>query len=144
MRPPSIVKFDWLYLALLILSCFVFALTYDTTLAPLKADPAAVELGLAGAGFILSLFGFGMVILLLLWFFVSRRASNAARWNLTVIAAFSLVSLPFSVGDMPTLTILVELALLALQIASVWFLFRPDAAAWFKHGPRGMDADVFE
>ncbi len=110
----------------------------------MKANSSASQLGLAGPGFPFAILGMTMAISLLLWWLASRRASNAARWILAVLAAFGLVSLLLSLGDLPMLHMLSAVLINAVQIAAVWFLFRPDAAAWFKHRGRGMDADVFE
>ena len=151
MRPPSIIRFDQLYLGSLAFRLVIFALGYDALIAKMKAGPGAAELGLDGPGIWFAIVGFGklgisMVILLLLWWLASRRASNVARWILAIFAALRLVILLPLLGDLSMLQmpqIIAEVVFTAVQIAAVWFLFRPDAAAWFRHGPRGMDADVF-
>lgn len=144
MRPPSIIRFDQLYLGSLALELAHLALGYDALIAGMKANPGAAERGLDGPGFWFASLGFAMAILLLPWWLASHRASNVARWILAIVAAFGLVSLSLSLGDLPMLEIIAEVVFSAVEIAAVWFLFRPDSAAWFKHGPRGSDADVFE
>ncbi len=143
MRPPSIIRFDQLYLGSLALQLVYLALGYDAFIAEMKAVPGAAELGLDGPGLSLTSLGFGMAISLLLWWLASRRASNVARWMLAILAALGLVILLLSLGDLPMPQMIGAVLLGAVQIAAVWFLFRPDAAAWFKQGPRGRDADVF-
>ena len=123
-----------------------------------KAVPGAAELGVDGPQLWFAILGFGILgfgkaIPLLLWWLASRRASNVARWILAIFAALRLVrlllllplvvSLPLPLGNLPMLQMIGAVLIGAVQIAAVWFLFRPDAAAWFRHGPRGMDADVF-
>ncbi|UYV16382.1 hypothetical protein [Porphyrobacter sp. ULC335] len=146
MRPPSIVKFDQLYLAIIVTGVIGFAVNWESAMAQLEVNPGLNDFGWDGAGVLIGMYAFSIAISLLLWFFVSRRASNVARWILTVLTGYGLVSLPFTLFlvPLPVPSLIVAVVSAALQIAVLWFLFRPDAAAWFKHGPRGMDADVFE
>jgi len=144
MPPQSITMFSRLFLGSLALGTVNYALNYENAIGQLQADPAAAQLGTAGAGIMIATFVFSMAISLLLWFFIARRASNAARWILTVFTVIGVLSLPLSIGKLPVPVMLVALAITGLQVAALWFAFRPDAKAWFKHGPKGMDADVFE
>lgn len=146
MRPPSIVKFDQLFFATIAFGLVGFAINWDTAMAQLNANPGLSQLGWDGATLMIGAYAMGLAINLLLWFFISRRASNVARWILTALTGYGLISLPFTLfmAPMPIVTMIVVLVSAVLQIAMLWLLFRPDAAAWFKHGPKGMDADVFE
>lgn len=144
MRPASIIMFDRLYLASLVLGTISFFVGYDTTMAQLEADPGSADLGIAGAGFLWGTFAFGMAISLLLWFLISRKANNVARWILVVLAVIGLIGLPFSLGELPPLQIVGSLVITAVNLLAVYFLFRPDAKAWFEHGPKGMDPNIFE
>lgn len=85
----------------------------------------------------------GVVIALLLWFFIARRGSNVAKWILVVFTVFAIGSLVL--GFTTGAVILdaggiVRLVAVALQTAAVAFLFRPDAAAWFA--PAIVDEDI--
>lgn len=144
MRPNSIVMFDRFYLASLVLGAVNFFVGYDSTIAQLEADPASAELGMAGGGFLWGTFAFGMAISLLLWFLISRKANNIARWILVVLAVIGVIGLPFSLGQLPMLQLVGSLVITAINLLAVYFLFRPDAKPWFEHGPKGMDPDVFE
>ena len=144
MRPASITMFDRLYVASLVLGLINFGLAYDSTLAQMEADPSVAAAGMAGPGVLWGVFGFGMAISLLLWFFVSRKASNGARWVLVVLTVIGLIGLPFSIAELPPVQLIGTLVVTGVQVAAVYFLFRPDAKAWFEHGPRGMDPNVFE
>ena len=111
MRPPSIIMFERLFLASLALSALSFALSYDSLIEQLAREPGMVELGL-GSGFVIGTAVVGYAIYLLLWFLIARKASNlAGPWGLTM---------------------LIGLAVYALEIAAAVYLFRPDAAAWLK------------
>lgn len=144
MRPQSITRFDQLFLGSLGLGVVNFVLNYDNAIAQLEADPATAGLAASGPSFMVGVLVGSMGISLLLWWLAARRASNVARWILAVFTVLGLLGLPFTISQLPVLQLVVTLAITAMQVAALWFLFRPDATAWFRHGPRGMDPDVFE
>lgn len=144
MRPHSITMFDRFYLGSLVLGLGNFAVSYEDTMAQLEADPSSAQLGLAGPGFLWGTIAVSMAISLLLWFLISRKANNVARWILVVLAVIGLLGLPFSLGELPLMQIIATLVVTAVNLIAVYFLFRPDAKAWFEHGPKGMDPNVFE
>ncbi|MBO9725775.1 MAG: hypothetical protein J7530_15465 [Novosphingobium sp.] len=129
MRPNSIVQFDRFYLGSLVLAVINSALSMQDTLS----DPRIASSGL-GLGFLVGAQVFSFALILLLWFFISRNASNVAKWILTVLTVAGVLM------TIPTLPALAGRGLLgtgavvvitALQIVAVVFLFRPDAKAWF-------------
>lgn len=144
MRPASITMFDRLYLGSLVLGLINFALSYDNTMAQLKADPVVADVGMASPGILWGGLALGMAISLLLWFLISRKASNVARWILVVFTVIGVISLPLSLGQLPLLQLVTTLVVTGVQAAAVYFLFRPDAKPWFQHGPKGMDPNVFD
>lgn len=144
MRPKSIIMFDRFYLASLALGVINFFVGYEATMALMEAEPGSAELGLAGPGILWGSFAFGMAISLLLWFLISRKANNIARWILVVLAVIGVIGLPFSLGQLPPLQLVGSLVITAVNLLAVYFLFRPDAKAWFEHGPGGMDPNIFE
>ena len=131
MRPPSIIMFERLFLASLALSALSFALSYDSLIEQLAREPGLVELGL-GSGFVIGTAVVGYAIYLLLWFLIARKASNVAKWVLVVFLALGLISLLGALAGPWGLTMLIGLAVYALEIAAAVYLFRPDAAAWLK------------
>jgi uncharacterized membrane protein len=144
MRPASITRFDQLYLGALALGIVNTVLAYDATMTQLEADPDVAAAGMAGPGVIIGAFAFGFAISLLLWFFISRRASGIAKWVLVVFTVIGTLMLPLSLTAVPLVQLIVTLVITAMQIGAVWYLFRPDARAWFAHGPGGMDPAAFE
>lgn len=144
MRPASITKFDQLYLGAMALGIANTVLNYDNTMAQLEADPAVAAAGMAGSGFMLGAAAFGFAISLLLWFFISRRASNIAKWILLVLTLIGTLMMPLGLAAVPLVQAVIAVVITVMQIAALWFLFRPDAKAWFEHGPRGMDPAAFE
>jgi uncharacterized membrane protein len=131
MRPASILMFERLFLASLVLSVISFFINYESMLRDLETQPGLAELGL-GSGFAIGSIVVGLAIYLLLWFFIARKASSVAKWILIVLLAFSAISLPAIVLGPWDLGVVLALAVYALEVAAAAYLFRDDAAAWFK------------
>ncbi|QDH33320.1 hypothetical protein [Porphyrobacter sp. YT40] len=144
MRPASIIRFEQIILGSLALGIVNTVLSYDTTMAQIEADPGMTELGMSGPGFLIGSVVIGFGISLLLWFFVSRRASTVAKWILVVLTLIGLLSVPLALFDVPFVQAAITFVTAVMQLAALWFLFRPDANAWFEHGPRGMDPSTFD
>lgn len=144
MRPASITRFDQLFLGAMALGIVNTVLNYDTTMAQLEADPAVAAAGMAGPGFIIGAAAFGFLISLLLWFFISRRASSIAKWILLVLTLIGTLAMPFGLSDVPLVQAIIAVVITVMQVAALWFLFQHDAKAWFEHGPSGMDPAAFE
>lgn len=144
MRPKSIVIFDRLFLTALVLSLINGLLSYSAIGQRFQTDPALAPMqSFAGPFLIVSmLFGFG--ISLLLWYFISRRASDVAKWILVAFTAFGILGLVQNLRQpmLGTTVLAATFALTALQVAAAFFLFRPDARAWFA-GTAPVDPDVF-
>ena len=144
MRPASIIRFDQIFLGSLALGVVKTALSYDTTMAQIEADPAMAEFGMTGSGFVIGSMVIGFGISLLLWFFISRRASTVAKWILVVLTLIGLLSVPLALIDLPFVQAAITVVTAVMQLAALWCLFRPDANAWFEHGPSGMDPATFD
>jgi len=142
MRPQSIVMFERLFLASLAGSVVGFALTYDEVVDSLASDPAMQEVGL-GSGFVLGVTAASFAIYLLLWHLIAHKAANFAKWILVVFTALGvLMTVPSLAGPWDAIQLL-SLAVYALQIAAVVYLFRADAVAWLK-GDRPTDPSAFD
>jgi hypothetical protein len=86
-----------------------------------------------------------IVVSLLLWFFVSRRASNFAKWVQVVFTGFGLVSfagVAISPEAFKTSDLAIMIIANGLQIAATGMLFRTDSRAWFA-GRKPVDPNVF-
>ncbi len=131
MRPQSIARFEQLYIAKIVLGVIatVWGLNGVRQAAP----------GLTSSGFVVGALVVGLIIglaiELVLLHLVVRRASDIARWIVVLFFGVSCGSLIygiargslFALGSYP-----VTLLAFALSAGSVWCLFRPDAARWFK------------
>ena len=148
-RPPSILLFERLYLAALIVSIVAAALSWSGDLAAVIASPAVAQM--KGAGrvaptvylFLRVMIWAGWVLLLYL---VARTGSTVAKW-LVVIAAVLLLA----VDGVPTLLAMLGGPLAgwsatatvvetALVVSAAAVLFRHDARPWF--GRRDGSANV--
>jgi glucan phosphoethanolaminetransferase (alkaline phosphatase superfamily) len=142
MRPASIVNFERLYLGALALGVANTILSWDQALASIRAQPNSAVLG---PNFLLITAVAGVLIQLLLWYFIARRASVVAKWIFVVLFVIGLVAFVaglartgFPGGVEGILGVLTML----MQVAAVWMLFRPDANAWFSDGRGGPDPEV--
>lgn len=144
MRPASITMFDRLFLGAIALGLVNSAIAYNSTMEQLEADPAVAELGLATPGFYIGSAAVGYAISLLLWFLISRKANNVARWILTVLTVIGALMVPLTISELDLIASIVTVIATILQVAAIWMLFRPDAKLWFEHGPGGMDPATFE
>lgn len=146
MRPKSIKQFEILFFVILIAGYLSLALNWNAMMAQYNATPSGAQMG---EGFYVTVLSISMaistLISLLLWFFITRKRSNIARWIYTAFYALGLLLVGWSVvqGSAPGgLQAVMAGASLALQTAAVWLLFRPDSAAWFeKKAPTAPDLE---
>lgn len=147
MRPPSIVQFEKVYVAAILVGIVNGFLSWGAMNAMLE-DPAVRASGL-GTGFLIFSMLIGTVISLLLWYFIARRASNVAKWIYVVIVALGVWSTVSSLANpmMPKgLALIGGLIALLLQLYGAYLLFRPDAKEWLEsRGARGTtDPSTFD
>lgn len=143
MRPSSIVRFDRLYLASIAVGLIGNILEWPLTMARLSENPDTAALGSTAAVAAGGMIAVGVVIALLLWFFIARRASTVAKWILVVFTVFAVGSLLLGFSSGAVILDaggIVRIVAVALQTVAVAFLFRPDAAAWFA--PAIVDEDL--
>jgi hypothetical protein len=132
MRPDSIRKFDMLWLGALALGVVAFVLSYGTLKAQVDAQLADAGMAAGTSDFaLMGGFAFGIVISLALWFLVSRLRLEFVKWILILLFVWGLINLPAIFADGFTLIDALSLIGTAMQAAAIYFLFRPDAKAWF-------------
>lgn len=130
MRPQSIVLFDRLFLASLVLALINAVLAYPTLVEEVEADPALAQIG--GGPIVIGVVLASLLIPLVLWYFISRRASNIAKWLLVALVAIGLFFGNFSFSDGLTLPAVLGLVVTLLQVVAIVMLFRADARAWLE------------
>lgn len=129
MRPKSIILFERLFLASILLTAISAFLSFDQTLAQLETDPAFRALGWGSAGLTTAAIGY-VIVLLLLDYLIAHRASIVAKWVLVLLTVLSMTTLPeaFAVQFGPPLILAVLTNLCTL--AAVIMLFMTDARNW--------------
>ena len=74
----------------------------------------------------------------LIWFFVVRRASNAARIVYSALVAIGALGLPDRVGTsaevFPLYTQAILIMTTCVQVYGIWLLWRADSREWFATG----------
>ena len=142
-NPASIVRFSRLMLASIVLSLIQQLITFDDQRKVLASNPQTAGLGDSLAIFAVVV---RLGLPLLLWFMITKRASNVAKWILVAVTAI-VVAITLAAGTRGTLAmdpaaLTLAAAVTALHFAALWFLFRPDARAWLG-GRAPVDPDTF-
>ncbi|HWW58876.1 MAG TPA: hypothetical protein VN047_18430 [Sphingopyxis sp.] len=133
-KPYSIKLFDRLFLGAIVLGLFSFALPWKESVDLLANNPQVSAAGL-GSGFLIASFAIGIGFNLLIWFFISRRASKVAKW---IQAIFFGLGLLFFLANLNNplaphgLALVLNLVIYALYGGATFMLFRPDAVTWFN------------
>jgi hypothetical protein len=143
-KPPSIVRYERLYLASFVLGMVASATSWQQRTAMLGANPT-----LANATWVLpTMQATGIAIALLLWYFTVRAPSVVAKWVVVVFAAFGVLSILLSLGTLALgraasgTTLALSIVTNALYVAAAVQLFAPDAQLWFGELPDIDDDDV--
>ena len=132
MQPESIRKFTLFYLGALIVSLVGTFVGYDVLMAQIEAQSAATGLAMGSRSIIAGIV-LNVAITLLLWYLVARKGFVIAKWIIVLFFLFTLVtsiSGVFAGG----LAVHEGLGLLSIVLtaAAVYFMFQPDAKAWFS------------
>lgn len=143
MKPASIKKFDMLYLGSIVVGLIGFAVNYGTIADQANAELAAAGVEGMGSGVMIGGVLVSVAISLALWFLVSVVRIEFVKWILAVFAGWSVLSLLMGVGSELTSSLNLVFGVIGtvLGIAAIWFLFLPDAKAWFaeKRGAGNPD-----
>lgn len=131
MRPKSIELFEKVYLGAIAVGLINTFLSWSQVNAMLD-DPRMQAAGV-GSGTLVFGLVVGILIPLLLWYFIARRASNVAKWIYIVLTALGVFAFLSSLANplVPKgLVTILGAAAVGLQAYGAWLLFRPDAVAW--------------
>jgi hypothetical protein len=120
-RPRSILLFERLFLASLLLWCIVQAMTWNYRIALLAANPVIATPAAAMAAVVLAILAVSVAV----WYFAARRAVCSAITFVLGLIAIGQPGLPGPVVK------LLSVAVSALCAVAAVPLFRPDATIWF-------------
>lgn len=133
MRPKSIIQFEQVYIAMIVVGLISTALNWNTAVAQLAANPMTAQFG---PGFLIGSAVVGLVVNLLLLYYVARKASVVAKW---IVVVFTVVGVLFALPGLfsnvlPPLVGILTVVSIVLSVIAACLLFRPDANAWFADG----------
>jgi Na+-transporting NADH:ubiquinone oxidoreductase subunit NqrE len=136
-RPNSIIWFERVFLGSMLLSLVNSALTWSSLSEQMAATPGAATLG---GNFLIGTMAVGIVINLLLWYFIARRGSNVARIIWTVLFAIGIFGVIAMFFQPTSLSLkIVPLISFALQGIGIFLLWRPDAKPWFAPNKENLE-----
>lgn len=131
MRPTSIVRFEWVYLAIILIGIIDTALSWNDVMATVQMQRMIAQLGAAAAYVPVVI---GLLIQFALLYFIGRRGSVVAKWIFVVLTGFGIASACYGLAthtaSTPLLGVL-GVVLLVLDAIAIWLLFRPDTRPWF-------------
>lgn len=136
MRPKSIVLFEVFYLGALVIA-IVNAVTTWSRNAELIHRSGADRLV---SGYQYWTTGLGLLIPVLLWYFIARRASSVAKWIAVALFAIGALSLGYAaiIGRLGNgLGGLLAAVAFVFQAIALGMLFRTDARTWLGEDVMG-------
>lgn len=136
-RPQSILWFERCFIGSMAVSLISAAFNWSTIQDSIEAIPDSAILP---SWYIPAMMLSGIVLNLVIWFFVARRGSVVAKWIATVFFGLGAVGMVFTLFGGHAAASLSPTGIVAwlLSAVAIWMLFRPDAKAWFS-GDRSAD-----
>ncbi|HET9509647.1 MAG TPA: hypothetical protein VFO80_00720 [Sphingomonas sp.] len=134
-RPKSIELFERCYLGGWAVGLVNTLINWSNVRQDARVVAAAEQVG---TWYLPTITAIGLIIPLVLWFFIARKGSVVAKWIMVVLTAIGVIglALAFARGDYPVaLAGLLGLVGVVLNIAAAAMLFRPDAKLWFGETP---------
>lgn len=132
-RPPSIVRYERLYLAAVAFGLASSIFSWPQSTASFARNPTLAEM----MWLLPVLTTAGVALRLALWYFTARRPSTVAKWAVVAFAAAAALILLFGIvalisDAVPSLpAALAGIVSGALHVVAAAYLFRPDAKTWF-------------
>ncbi len=132
-QPPSIVRYERLYLLAVATGVASSALGWPQATATFARNPTLAQMMWLLPALTIA----GVLLRLLLWWFTARQPIVAAKWAVVALAVFAGLLLLFGVvaliaGAVPSLAAsLTGIVSGALHVVAAAYLFRPDARTWF-------------
>jgi hypothetical protein len=132
MRPQSIVRFEQIFFAYLIVGIVGTTWLWPYRLAMFYATLGATVVSPAMPAWVSAA---GFVVQLLLWWLIARVGSASAKWVFVVLIICAGVALATSLAmplSPPIPITLLTGALLVLRVVAAAMLFRTDAVDWLR------------
>lgn len=145
MRPISIVRFERVYAAAILVGVISGLLAVPATTAAATTVVAAPGVPAGAMAMMPTILWSGLVlgtiINLALFHFIARRGSDVALWIYAGLFAIAVVSFARTQTGgsglvLPPSVRVLAVVQLVLQAIGLWLLFRPDARPWFRERRR--------
>jgi len=130
-RPQSIVQFERVYLGAWALGLVNTALNWSSVQDNPQVQAAAEQIG---GWYLPTITAIGLLIPLILWYFIARRGSVVAKWIMVVLTAFGLIGIAIGLAMGTTqsgIAGVLGIVGVVLNIIAATLLFRADAKPWF-------------
>ncbi|TPG07222.1 hypothetical protein [Sphingomonas oligophenolica] len=131
-KPPSIARFEQYYWGSVILGLINSVLTWSDRAAVMAVNPM-----FATMSWLMPVMAvIGLIIAILLWYFIVRSPSVVAKWVIVVFAVLGAIGLLFSLfalarnGVPNPVPVIITVVVNLLYIAAALMLFKPDSRAW--------------
>ena len=138
MKPASIKKFDMLWLGSIVVGLIGVVFGWDAMMEQVNQEMAASGLpaedaeGVAMGAAIFGA-GIGIGISLLLWALISLFRIEFVKWIVAIFAALGVIQLVLGfVAGIDTVNAIFGIASTLMGVLAAYFLFNPDATAWFE------------
>jgi len=130
MKPATIRRFDLFYLAWVALTIVDFLIQRDVYVGEVQA--AATGGGMIpGPSFVTGVFVVWTLVMLLLWFLVSRKRSTIARWVIVAIVILGFFGISSLLQRALDAVAIIGWLMLVVSVISAVCLFGGGAKAWF-------------
>ncbi|MDQ2893872.1 MAG: hypothetical protein M3R64_12410 [Pseudomonadota bacterium] len=131
-KPASIARFEQYYWGSVILGLINSVLTWSDRAAVMAVNPM-----FATMSWLMPVMAvIGLIVAILLWYFIVRSPSVVAKWVIVVFAVLGAIGLLFSLfalarnGVPNPVPVMITVVVNLLYIAAAWMLFKPDSRAW--------------
>ena len=132
MKPAAIKRFDGLYLGAVALSLLATVMDFDDLRAAMEAELALRGAQSATDAAIIVGLAVSAAFSLALWFLISVLRIGLLKWIAALFAAYGVVAFALAVGEITfDLAAILSLLVVLMNVAAVYFLFTPEAKAWF-------------
>lgn len=139
MPPKSIRDFRMVYAGAILLGIVGSALSWDEMTSTVQVQRAIATIG---AWYPVAIAGVGTAISLLLLYFIAWRGSAVAKWIFVVLVGFGIFAQMLALATGPaggSVSAIIGIAIVVLDVIGAWLLFRPDTRSWFGEETTPVD-----
>ena len=136
-KPAAIRYFTLLYLGAMVVGVVSGLINLDSTAAMIDSqfadDPTIAASGIEGMGssFVIGTMVIGVLFNLLMWFLIAVKRIGGLKWLLAVLLAYNVLTAIYAVTSGVGQVGVIGAVTLAMQAVAIYFLFTPEAKAWF-------------